>query len=446
MRIRISFFLSFIGFLCIALLPTTTFAHPLDVSYLDIGVTSSSKPVLTVAVHPYQAFELIRNAAHPKFNLEYLQQSGDLISAYVQDHVEISSGGQICEWKVAHARIPKTEIEAIADGITIAGEFYCAVDSVNIRIAATLFTDGFSSQKNIIRFELPDGFADRVTLDKKNIEATVDISELYSKTKDEISQTASIGRSGGDFSILAVQALKGDMSWMQIIGLLFSACFIGAVHAFGPGHGKSFMAAALIGQKPSFKKAFTLGGLMAATHVSDVFIMTLLAGGVLATFPPGKILDFLEYFSALGLFLLGILGIFTAIFRYRNAVGNQLQTSMDENHARAHALGLPHTHEEEQQQFKKALWMGFIGSLAPCPTAWAIFMATISLGKWGMGVALLIAFSIGLSVTVISIGCLMVVSTSFMLKKASIRITYMMPIISSTIICVLGGWLLWRSF
>lgn len=436
--------ISLLGLFLSFVLAGPALAHPLDVAYLDLGKATST--TLTVAIHPYQAFELVRGGSIARFDLKKLQAAGDIVSAYVQDHVEVSSSGKPCSWDAGPASTPQSEIEAVADGVTVAGALVCPGETRTLHIKATLFIDGFPTQTNIIRFELPDGFADRVTLDHKTVETDIDISELFATSSAQtVPHATSTARAGGDYAALAVKALGGDLAWWQVLWLLGSVCVVGALHALGPGHGKSLMAAAMLGQKPSFKKAILLGGVIAGTHVSDVFLMSLVAGGLSAALPPGRLLSFLGYLSAIGLCVMGIIGLATAISRYRRVGHDALQAQLDDDHARAHALGLPHAHEDDHRHFKKALWTGFVGSLAPCPTAWAIFMATLSIGKWGMGLALLIAFSIGLSATVIGLGCLMVVSAAFMRSRTPPRLTYAMPVISSAVICLLGAWLLWRA-
>ena len=107
-------------------------------------------------------------------------------------------------------------------------------------------------------------------------------------------------------------------------------------------------------------------------------------------------------------------------------------------------LTVDHTHEHhhETESFKRALWLGFFGSLAPCPSAWAMFLAMLALGRPVLGLMLLIAFTLGLTMTILTIGMLIVTSKSFAMKKTPEKLVYALPIISSVLITVLGGWLL----
>src|SRR5204862_2817027 len=51
------------------------------------------------------------------------------------------------------------------------------------------------------------------------------------------------------------------------------ALMLGAAHAFAPGHGKTVMAAYLVGERGSLRHAFVLGGTVAATHTIGVLTL-----------------------------------------------------------------------------------------------------------------------------------------------------------------------------
>lgn len=453
-------------------------AHPLDVAYLDIGSTTSSELTLTVAVHPYQAFELVRGGSAARFDLDMLRKKGDLISAYVEDHVSVKQqeasnkqqGGTAidCVWSPDPAYTPPSELDAVADGVTIAGLLSCNGDSPltvyrsPLTVSATIFLDGFPNQMNIVRLELPDGYADRATLTRTVKSATVDISELFaSRSPLTVNRSPSAPRRPDSAVIeIAKRALDPGVGIWGLLGLLLSATAIGALHALGPGHGKSLMAATLIGSRATAGRALALGTVMTVTHVSDVFLMAVLAGLISAVLPPTRLLALLEIVSAAGLVTLGLFNLWRAIVRYRLARQNPEAADLDEAHRRAHELGLPHDHEHAHEHgghqhrsrltahgssFRRSLWLGFVGSLAPCPTAWAVFMATLAAGNLGVGVLLLVAFSLGLYATILAIGMLLVSSTRFALRRTPARLTYALPILSACIIIALGAALLIRT-
>src|SRR5690242_21855704 len=62
--------------------------------------------------------------------------------------------------------------------------------------------------------------------------------------------------------------------WMiaVAIGLAFA---LGAAHALTPGHGKSIVAAYLVGSRGTLKHAAFLGGMVTFTHTISVFVLGL---------------------------------------------------------------------------------------------------------------------------------------------------------------------------
>jgi ABC-type nickel/cobalt efflux system permease component RcnA len=450
------------------LLPTDfAAAHPLDVAYLDFAATSTG-PWLTVAVHPYQAFELVRGGSSMRFDVTRLQQNGALVTAYVASHVDVSQNGKTCTWSPGDAVTPDTELDAVANGVTVAGPLQCPTLSHVLTVGSTLFLEGFPSQTSILRLEESDAFPEQATLDHDHLTGAIDLSPLYESAVSSSATTTQVVGRTQDAAIadIARRLLDPGIGWWGMIGLLASAALIGALHALGPGHGKSLMAATLVAERATAGRMVLLGTVMTLTHVSDVFLMALLAGTVAAVLPPTQLLIDLEIVSAAALVVFGVVNGVRAILRYRTVMNNPTAALDDEAHARAHALGLPHehgpveahTHDHEHthdghshdhghktDSFRQALWLGFVGSLAPCPTAWAIFMATLSLGRLVMGVLLLVAFTIGLHLTILAIGSLLLISKKYAMRRTSPRFTYALPIFSACVIVGLGIVLLVRD-
>jgi hypothetical protein len=69
--------------------------------------------------------------------------------------------------------------------------------------------------------------------------------------------------------------LNVDTYGIFIIGLILTALW-GAWHAFTPGHGKSMVAAYLIGSKGRVRDAFFLGTTVTITHTGTIFITVIL--------------------------------------------------------------------------------------------------------------------------------------------------------------------------
>ncbi len=72
-------------------------------------------------------------------------------------------------------------------------------------------------------------------------------------------------------------ALQGKLSWFIVLTTLFLAFIVGALHALQPGHGKTLVAAYLVGSKGTIWHAVLLGAIVTFTHTFSVFILGLAA-------------------------------------------------------------------------------------------------------------------------------------------------------------------------
>ncbi|PYT26186.1 MAG: hypothetical protein DMG58_22920, partial [Acidobacteria bacterium] len=59
---------------------------------------------------------------------------------------------------------------------------------------------------------------------------------------------------------------------MVLLGLAVAFC-LGAIHALSPGHGKTIVAAYLVGARGTMKHAIFLGGMVTFTHTVSVFFL-----------------------------------------------------------------------------------------------------------------------------------------------------------------------------
>ncbi len=75
---------------------------------------------------------------------------------------------------------------------------------------------------------------------------------------------------------LASYVPKGDLSLAMVILSLGSALLLGCAHALSPGHGKTMVAAYLIGSRGTRRDAVLLGGIVTFTHVISVLLLGLL--------------------------------------------------------------------------------------------------------------------------------------------------------------------------
>ena len=84
--------------------------------------------------------------------------------------------------------------------------------------------------------------------------------------------------------------------------------------------------------------------------------------------------------------------------------------------------------------------MGVSGGLVPCPEALGVMLIAIGLGRIGLGLALIVAFSLGLAAVLIAIGILLVRFRGGLdrLGKPKSPWQRLLPLVSAIIVTMLG--------
>lgn len=194
--------------------------------------------------------------------------------------------------------------------------------------------------------------------------------------------------------------VSGDLGIGFVLFSLSLALFWGAAHALEPGHGKAIVAGYLVGARGTARHALLLGLIVTATHTAGVFVLGAVTLGLSELIVPEQLYPWLNLAAALL-----VVGVGVAVLRLRAASWL---------HARAHARGRVHDHHHHDHDHARELGLrglvgaGVSGGIIPCPTALVVLLAAISLHRVGYGLALVLAFSIGLAATVSGIGLLAV--------------------------------------
>jgi nickel/cobalt exporter len=106
------------------------------------------------------------------------------------------------------------------------------------------------------------------------------------------------------------------------------AVVLGSGHALAPGHGKTVMAAYLVGQEGTRRQALLLGGVVTLTHTAGVLLLGFLLL-VSTTLAPDRLLPLLEVAS--GALLAGV-----GVYLLRRAVGRRRALAALQSHGHDH--------------------------------------------------------------------------------------------------------------
>jgi ABC-type nickel/cobalt efflux system permease component RcnA len=245
---------------------------------------------------------------------------------------------------------------------------------------------------------------------------------------------------------------QGTLSiWILLSAALISAS-LGALHALEPGHGKTIVAAYLVGSRGTAAHAVLLGIIVTAAHTAGVFLLgavTLYASQYIV---PEHLYPWLGTISGLSVAGLG------AFMFLRHLTG--------ETGEHSHSPGEQHSHwflsmlksgsysssaergrdssglktAGRSASLRELCLLGITGGIVPCPAALVVLLSAFSLHRIGFGLFLITAFSVGLAAVLVVIGLTMVYAKRFMasrLQPSRIFVRYS-PLLSSAFMVVLG--------
>ena len=347
-------------------------------------------------------------------------------------------------------RLGWREIVVTSDGVSVQGNF--SSTSVSNRLTAypnDLLSSPLDQSEIAFDFSLAAVPGQPPT---SNLQAPT--SNLQPPTSNF--QSATSNRNDAFTQLITLQ----DLTPLTLLFALGVSFVWGALHAMSPGHGKTIVAAYLVGTRGTPRHAVVLGLTVTITHTIGVFALgavTLFASNYIL---PEQLYPWLSLAS--GLLVVGI-GLTLLVTRYRAArSGRSLIPHLhahaehdpahhphhdqghvhdhqhddhvhdhhhDHDHAHDHEHGdhdhdhhpadhahdhslHGHTHDPYDANgritLRSLLALGISGGLIPCPTALVVLLSAIALGRVGFGLMLIVAFSVGLAAVLMAIGLLFV--------------------------------------
>jgi ABC-type nickel/cobalt efflux system permease component RcnA len=252
------------------------------------------------------------------------------------------------------------------------------------------------------------------------------------------------GVESGPFAALLTNQGLG----LILLGVVLAVAF-GAWHALLPGHGKTLMAAYMVGSKARKRQAISVGTAVAVMHTASVLALGLLVLTLERTFRPESLYPWLGLLS--GLVALG-LGVYLLISRL--SVWGKKGDHHDHGD---HDRGDEHVHDHGLERHAHALPEGaplsprglialaLAGGILPAPSALLVMLGAINAHRVGYGLALVIAFSIGLATALIVIGMGALKARDVMQQRMSSTMGRLVPVLSAAAIVAVGLFLTARG-
>jgi ABC-type nickel/cobalt efflux system permease component RcnA len=235
---------------------------------------------------------------------------------------------------------------------------------------------------------------------------------------------------------------EGGFGWGVMLAGMLAAFAFGAVHALSPGHGKTLVAAYLVGSRGTPKHAILLGLMVTFTHTISVFGLGLVTLYLSRFVLPEKITPVLGVISGLTIVWVG------ATLLYRRTIGRRVAPAPASPFAHDHGDGHVHSHVPEEISMGGLIALGASGGLVPCPSALVLLLTSISLNRVALGLTLLTAFSAGLAVVLSGIGLLVLYAKHLLPDVNAARNPWFrwIPVGSAAVVTCIGLVMTWFSW
>jgi len=279
-----------------------------------------------------------------------------------------------------------------------------------------------------------------------------------SSASGESSQPATRAQNTPRSRFTELISTRGKLSLWILLSAALIAAGLGALHALEPGHGKTIVAAYLVGSRGTARHAVLLGFVVTATHTAGVYLLGIVTLYASRYIVPEQLYPWLGAIS--GLSVTG-LGVFIFLKHLTGENGEHSHTS-GEQHShwflsmfklskfrpealRQMAKGNPLSCETSQSEtrgvsLRELCLLGITGGIVPCPAALVVLLSAFSLHRIGFGLFLITAFSLGLAAVLVIVGLTMVYTKRFMAARvrAAGSIVRYLPFLSSAFMVVLG--------
>jgi nickel/cobalt transporter (NicO) family protein len=278
----------------------------------------------------------------------------------------------------------------------------------------------------------------RSPLDVSTAEAIVDPGDSTG-LPPTLARADSTKHESGGFEALIE---RGDLSVGVLLASLLVAMFWGAAHALTPGHGKAMVAAYLVGTRGTPRHALMLGATVTVAHTAGVFAIGIVTLALSQFIVPEQLYPWLTLVSGILVVAVGAAVLRQRLRAGRPSAGNGHHHHHDHHHDNEHHHDHVHEHEpghDHALTSKSILGVGIAAGLLPCPSALVVLLSAIALHRIGLGLALIVAFSLGLAATITAIGLVAVFARrAFGRLSLDGRVVRTLPAVSAALILAVG--------
>jgi nickel/cobalt exporter len=262
-----------------------------------------------------------------------------------------------------------------------------------------------------------------------------------------------------------------------------TAAFLGAGHALTPGHGKTLMAAYLVGTRGTPRHALGLGAAVSVSHTIGILGLALVVVAAERALPPDLVVRAAPIIAAVTILAIGGWMLLTEVRRWLAARRpGTTAARADHDHAHpghGHDHPLPHDHGHDHETahahapadahvtaddglehshggvthrhvpaagatitWRSLFVLGLAGGLIPSTNALLILLTTIAAGQPAWGIVLVGAFGLGMAAVMAGVGLAFVYARGALERGAARagvgRVTRLVPLAASVLVLAVG--------
>jgi high-affinity nickel-transport protein len=247
---------------------------------------------------------------------------------------------------------------------------------------------------------------------------------------------------------------QNNLGFWVLLSAALIAAGLGALHALEPGHGKTIVAAYLVGSRGTARHAVLLGLVVTASHTAGVYLLGVITLYASRYIVPDQLYPWLGAISGLSVTALGVF----IFLRHLTGESGEHSHANGENHSHwflsmfkqdprlrtakdptvAASGAVPS--ENRRVSLRELCLLGITGGIVPCPAALVVLLSAFSLHRIGFGLFLITAFSVGLAAVLVIVGLTMVYAKQFMAPRVGARASFIrvLPLVSSAFMVILG--------
>jgi nickel/cobalt exporter len=242
------------------------------------------------------------------------------------------------------------------------------------------------------------------------------------------------------------------LSFSIVLFAAMVALGLGGLHALEPGHGKTLVAAYLVGSQGTPAYALALGLIVTFSHTAGVFLLGAITLYAQKYVVPEQLYPWMGVISGL---TISLLGLYLLLQRYLGLEPGQLFSHSHEGNRHPsfgeanfefdgapapQSNGAASTLLVKAVPFRHLLALGITGGIVPCPAALVVLLSAIAVHRVGFGLFLILVFSAGLAAVLIATGLLVVYSGRFLtrLRGEGPLLRRWLPLASAAAVTALG--------